>query len=96
MLQQADDLISLVQANIGKPVKLFVYNVDYDNVREVTLVPNDAWGGEGCLGCAIGYVNYNFVIIFKTLIFRVIFIAFQYLLIVHNLFNNNNNNKLFP
>lgn len=56
-LQQADDLISLVQANIGKPVKLYVYNVTYDSVREVTLVPNDQWGGEGCLGCDIGYVG---------------------------------------
>jgi hypothetical protein len=41
VLQQAEDLISLVQANVGKPIKLFVYNVNYDNVREVTLVPND-------------------------------------------------------
>ncbi|KAI6178480.1 GRASP55 65 domain containing protein [Aphelenchoides besseyi] len=55
VLQHADDLISLVQANIGKQVKLYVYNVDSDNVREVTLVPNDTWGGEGCLGCNIGY-----------------------------------------
>lgn len=35
VLQQADDLIALVQANIGKPVKLYVYNVDSDSVREV-------------------------------------------------------------
>ncbi|KAI6241235.1 hypothetical protein M3Y99_00347400 [Aphelenchoides fujianensis] len=55
VLQHADDLISLVQANIGKQVKLFVYNVDSDNVREVNLTPNDNWGGEGCLGCDIGY-----------------------------------------
>lgn len=37
VLQAADDLISLVQANVGKPIKLYVYNVDYDNVREVQL-----------------------------------------------------------
>lgn len=37
VLQQADDLIALVQANIGKPVKLYVYNVDSDTVREVSL-----------------------------------------------------------
>ncbi|CAD5209884.1 unnamed protein product [Bursaphelenchus xylophilus] len=55
VLQQADDLIALVQANIGKPVKLYVYNVETDAVREVTLTPNDGWGGEGCLGCDIGY-----------------------------------------
>lgn len=44
---QADDLIALVQANEGKPLKLYVYNVDSDAVREVTLTPNSAWGGEG-------------------------------------------------
>nr|CAD2160177.1 unnamed protein product [Meloidogyne enterolobii] len=55
LLQHADDLIALVQANIGKPLKLYVYNIDADSVREVTLVPNSAWGGEGCLGCDIGY-----------------------------------------
>uniref|UniRef100_A0AC34G6S0 PDZ GRASP-type domain-containing protein n=1 Tax=Panagrolaimus sp. ES5 TaxID=591445 RepID=A0AC34G6S0_9BILA len=55
VLNQADDLIALVQANVGKPLKLYVYNVDDDNVREVELTPNDNWGGEGCLGCNIGY-----------------------------------------
>ncbi|CAI5447779.1 unnamed protein product [Caenorhabditis angaria] len=55
VLHQADDLIALVQANEGKPLKLYVYNVDTDLVREVSLTPNSAWGGEGCLGCDIGY-----------------------------------------
>ncbi|CEF63885.1 Golgi reassembly-stacking protein 2 [Strongyloides ratti] len=55
VLNQADDLIALVQANEGKPVKLYVYNVKQDNVREVTLTPNSNWGGEGCLGCDIGF-----------------------------------------
>lgn len=36
-------------------VQLYVYNVDMDCVREVTLTPNSAWGGDGCLGCDIGY-----------------------------------------
>uniref|UniRef100_A0A0K0E1R1 GRASP55_65 domain-containing protein n=1 Tax=Strongyloides stercoralis TaxID=6248 RepID=A0A0K0E1R1_STRER len=55
VLNQADDLIALVQANEGKPVKLYVYNVKQDNVREVILTPNSNWGGEGCLGCDIGF-----------------------------------------
>ncbi|CAJ0576190.1 unnamed protein product, partial [Mesorhabditis spiculigera] len=55
VLNQADDLAALVQANEGRPLKLYVYNVDSDVVREVTLTPNSAWGGEGCLGCDIGY-----------------------------------------
>ena len=32
-----------------------MYNFDSDNVREVLLTPNSAWGGEGSLGCGIGY-----------------------------------------
>uniref|UniRef100_A0A914WQU3 PDZ GRASP-type domain-containing protein n=1 Tax=Plectus sambesii TaxID=2011161 RepID=A0A914WQU3_9BILA len=55
VLNEADDLIALVQANEGKPLKLYVYNVDSDTVREVSLTPNSGWGGEGCLGCDIGY-----------------------------------------
>ncbi|GMT00954.1 hypothetical protein PENTCL1PPCAC_23128, partial [Pristionchus entomophagus] len=55
VLAQAEDLTALVQANEGKPLKLYVYNVDSDVVREVSLTPNSAWGGEGCLGCDIGY-----------------------------------------
>lgn len=55
MLNEADDLIALVQANEGKPLKLYVYNVESDTVREVSLTPNSGWGGEGCLGCDIGY-----------------------------------------
>ncbi len=36
-------------------MKLFVYNFELDNVREVLLTPNFGWGGEGSLGCGIGY-----------------------------------------
>uniref|UniRef100_A0A1I7V884 GRASP55_65 domain-containing protein n=1 Tax=Loa loa TaxID=7209 RepID=A0A1I7V884_LOALO len=55
VLNQADDLIAHLQANEGKPIKLYVYNTASDSVREVSLTPNSAWGGEGCLGCDIGY-----------------------------------------
>ncbi|KAK6105537.1 GRASP55/65 PDZ-like domain family protein [Brugia pahangi] len=55
VLNQADDLIAHLQANEGKPIKLYVYNTETDSVREVSLTPNSAWGGEGCLGCDIGY-----------------------------------------
>lgn len=40
VLHQADDLIALVQANEGKPLKLYVYNVDTDVVREVPIIFN--------------------------------------------------------
>lgn len=34
---------------------MYVYNIDDDMCREVTIKPNSKWGGEGSLGCGIGY-----------------------------------------
>ena len=45
----------MIESSENKQLKLFVYNVELDNVREVLLTPNSAWGGEGSLGCGIGY-----------------------------------------
>nr|XP_027199449.1 Golgi reassembly-stacking protein 2-like [Dermatophagoides pteronyssinus] len=55
LLQDNDDIFNLIQTYEGKPLKLFVYNVDTDSCREVTIVPNSNWGGSGLLGCDIGY-----------------------------------------
>lgn len=41
--------------HVDKPLRLFVYNSDYDVLREVILVPNRSWGGDGLLGCGVGY-----------------------------------------
>lgn len=54
-LFQSEDLFTLIESHEGKPLKLYVYNVDDDGCREVTITPNGAWGGEGSLGCGIGY-----------------------------------------
>ncbi|TDG97267.1 hypothetical protein EPR50_G00224990 [Perca flavescens] len=55
VLQDSEDFFSLIEANEGKPLKLLVYNTQTDNCREVVVTPNGAWGGEGSLGCGIGY-----------------------------------------
>ncbi|XP_017492177.1 PREDICTED: Golgi reassembly-stacking protein 2-like, partial [Rhagoletis zephyria] len=55
MIQDNDDLYNLISSYEGKPLKLFVYNVLADNCREVTIIPNSNWGGQGSLGCDIGY-----------------------------------------
>ena len=44
---QSEDLFALIESHEGKPLKLYVYNVESDNCREVTITPNSAWGGEG-------------------------------------------------
>ncbi|KAI3401589.1 hypothetical protein diail_10190 [Diaporthe ilicicola] len=45
----------IVEDHIGRPLRLYVYNNEYDVTREVTLQPSREWGGEGALGCVLGY-----------------------------------------
>ncbi|XP_045155191.1 Golgi reassembly-stacking protein 2 isoform X2 [Echinops telfairi] len=55
IINESEDLFSLIETHEAKPLKLYVYNTDTDNCREVIITPNSAWGGEGSLGCGIGY-----------------------------------------
>lgn len=55
ILHESEDLFSLIEAHEGRPLKLYVYNTETDHCREVTITPNGAWGGDGSLGCGIGY-----------------------------------------
>lgn len=55
VLQDSEDFFSLIEAHEGKALKLMVYNTQSDSCREVVVTPNGAWGGEGSLGCGIGY-----------------------------------------
>ncbi|XP_045712472.1 Golgi reassembly-stacking protein 1 [Phyllostomus hastatus] len=55
LLQESEDFFTLIESHEGKPLKLMVYNSETDSCREVSVTPNAAWGGEGSLGCGIGY-----------------------------------------
>ncbi len=55
ILHESEDLFSLIESHENRPLKLYVYNVETDGCREVTITPNRTWGGEGILGCGIGY-----------------------------------------
>ncbi len=55
VLHESEDLFTLIEAHEGRPLKLYVYNTETDHCREVSITPNGAWGGEGSLGCGIGY-----------------------------------------
>ncbi|XP_028291972.1 Golgi reassembly-stacking protein 2-like [Gouania willdenowi] len=54
-MNESEDLFSLVETHEEKELKLYVYNTDTDNCREVVITPNSDWGGEGSLGCGIGF-----------------------------------------
>ncbi|KAI1862924.1 hypothetical protein JX265_008970 [Neoarthrinium moseri] len=45
----------LVEDFVGRPLRLWVYNNEYNVTREVEIVPSREWGGEGALGCVLGY-----------------------------------------
>ncbi|PRP83612.1 hypothetical protein PROFUN_08338 [Planoprotostelium fungivorum] len=47
--------VETLRQNIHKPVDLTVYNSKNDTIRNVTLVPNDTWGGSGLAGISIRY-----------------------------------------
>lgn len=55
ILHETEDLFTLIEAHEGRCLKLYVYNIDQDTCREVTITPNSNWPGEGSLGCGIGY-----------------------------------------
>ncbi|XP_012275097.1 Golgi reassembly-stacking protein 2 isoform X2 [Orussus abietinus] len=55
ILHESEDLFTLIEAHESRPLKLYVYNINEDSCREVTIIPNNTWGGEGSLGCGIGY-----------------------------------------
>ncbi|XP_038073207.1 Golgi reassembly-stacking protein 2-like [Patiria miniata] len=55
ILHESEDLFSLIESHENRPLKLYVYNVETDGCREITITPNRTWGGEGILGCGIGY-----------------------------------------
>ncbi|KAI5359348.1 putative GRASP-type PDZ domain, PDZ superfamily protein [Septoria linicola] len=45
----------LVEAYMNSTLRLWVYNQEYDVTRMVTITPARNWGGEGSLGCILGY-----------------------------------------
>src|ERR1700760_1373564 len=41
--------------NLDRPIKLLVYNHEYDVTRPVEITPSRGWGGQGALGCTLGF-----------------------------------------
>src|SRR5690242_8331294 len=40
---------------MNRPLRLLVYNHEYNVTRPVTITPTRGWGGEGALGCVLGF-----------------------------------------
>ncbi|GAM83177.1 hypothetical protein ANO11243_011630 [Dothideomycetidae sp. 11243] len=48
-------LPELIEAYINRPLRLYVYNNEYDVTRTLDITPSRGWGGEGALGCVLGF-----------------------------------------
>lgn len=40
---------------LNRPLRLIVYNHEYNVTRPITITPTRNWGGEGALGCVLGF-----------------------------------------
>lgn len=47
VFNDSEDFYTLIEASLDKPVQLYVYNLDTDGIRMVTLTPHKGWGGSG-------------------------------------------------
>ncbi|KAL1628463.1 hypothetical protein SLS56_005914 [Neofusicoccum ribis] len=45
----------LVEDYVNHPLRLFVYNHEYNVTRPITITPSRNWGGTGLLGCVLGF-----------------------------------------
>ncbi|KAF2266203.1 hypothetical protein CC78DRAFT_492326 [Lojkania enalia] len=45
----------LVEDYLNRPLRLIVYNHEYNVTRPITITPSRGWGGEGALGCVLGF-----------------------------------------
>jgi hypothetical protein len=50
-----DVLEEILARNLDQTVDFYVYSTETDTVRITTLMPTLKWGGNGCLGAAIGH-----------------------------------------
>lgn len=57
---EEDDLLKeLLRANLEKAVRMEVYSTKTTRVRELEVVPSNAWGGQGLLGASVRFCSYQ-------------------------------------
>ena len=55
LLRSDAGLGALVEQFVERALRLYVYNHEYDVTRIVTITPSKSWGGDGALGCVLGF-----------------------------------------
>ncbi len=54
-----DDFAKYVEVNQDQEIRLFIYNSEREDVKEIALTPKSGWGGQGLLGCDASYGFFN-------------------------------------
>jgi len=49
------DQVLTFPKHLDRPLRLYVYNHEYNITRSLTINPTRHWGGEGALGCVLGF-----------------------------------------
>jgi len=57
LLNDQEDFFTMIEMYEGKGKKLplYIYSCNTDSIRLVNIIPNKNWGGNGSLGCDIGF-----------------------------------------
>ena len=55
MLHRQGKILKVSSKFLERPLRLYVYNHEYDVTRPVTITPSRSWGGNGALGCVLGF-----------------------------------------
>lgn len=55
IVRSESGLGELVEDHLDRRLRLYVYNHEYDVTRELEITPTRSWGGEGALGCVLGF-----------------------------------------
>lgn len=57
--EENDLLKEVLKANMEKAVNMEVYSTKTTRVRELEVVPNNMWGGQGLLGASVRFCSYQ-------------------------------------
>lgn len=53
ILHESEDLFTLIETHEERSLKLYVYNTETDSCREVNIIPNSRWNGNGKPGAGM-------------------------------------------
>lgn len=54
-----EEFAKYVEVNQNQEIRLHLYSIETEKVREVALTPNKEWGGQGLLGCDVSFGYFN-------------------------------------